>query len=152
MKPRLVIVMLLVLALAVPASMLAQQNSKAEKEVQAVVDKLQQANLKGGDEAIAVFYKYYTDDFVRIMPSGATFTKADLLDGWRTGKNKVNSSELSDIKIHMYRNTAVVTAITNAKSSIRGETMSGKSRYTRIFVKQGGIWQCVLYQNTPLKQ
>jgi ABC-type sugar transport system substrate-binding protein len=79
MKPRLVIVMLLVLALAVPASMLAQQNSKAEKEVQAVVDKLQQANLKGGDEAIAVFYKYYTDDFVRIMPSGATFTKADLL-------------------------------------------------------------------------
>jgi len=152
MKRHLAIVTLVILALAVSTPMLAQQNSKAEKEVRAVVDKLQQANLKGGDEAIAVFDKYYTDDFVRIMPSGATFTKADLLDGWRTGKNKVNSSELSDIKIHMYRNTAVVTAITNAKSSIRGETMSGKSRYTRIFVKQGDIWQCVLYQNTPLKQ
>jgi ketosteroid isomerase-like protein len=144
--------MLLVLALAVPASMLAQQNSKAEKEIRALLEEFTQANLKGGAEAAAIFDKYMADDFVRIMPSGAIYTKADMQDGWRTGKNKVESLELSDIKIHMYGNTAVATAISSAKSVVSGETISGKSRYARVFVKQGGIWQCVLYQNTPLKQ
>jgi ketosteroid isomerase-like protein len=147
MKPRFAIAMLLVLALAIPATMLAQQ-SKAEKEVRAVIDELTQANLKGDAEAAAIFDKYLGDDFVRIPPSGAIYTKADMLDGWRTGKIKVDSLDLSDIKIHMYGNTAVATAISRAKSTVLGETMSGPTRYTRVFVKRGGIWQCVLYQNT----
>jgi hypothetical protein len=56
MKPRFAIAMLLVLALAIPATMLAQQ-SKAEKEVRAVIDELTQANLKGDAEAAAIFDK-----------------------------------------------------------------------------------------------
>jgi hypothetical protein len=51
MKTRFVIVLLMILALTVPASMVAQQNSKAEKEIRAVMAELEQANLKGGAEA-----------------------------------------------------------------------------------------------------
>jgi hypothetical protein len=80
MKPRLVIVMLAVLALAVPVSMLAQQNSKAEKEVRAVVEELREANLKSGAEAAAIFDKYMADDGVRIPATGAIYTKADVLN------------------------------------------------------------------------
>jgi len=65
MKPRLVIVMLLVLALGVSVSMLAQ-GSKAEQEVRAVIDELQKANLMGGAEAAAIFDKILADDLTRI--------------------------------------------------------------------------------------
>jgi len=150
MKRSLAIVALVILALAVPVSMLAQQNSKAEKEVRAIIDELTAANLKGGPEVVPIFDKYLADDFVRIPPSGAIYTKADMLDGWKTGKIKVQSAELSDLKIRVYGNTAVVTAISTAKSNVLGEAMSGQSRYTRVLVKRGGTWKCVLYQNTTI--
>jgi hypothetical protein len=47
MKRSLAIVTLVILALTVPASMLAQQNSKAEKEVLAVVEEIRQSVIKG---------------------------------------------------------------------------------------------------------
>ena len=149
MKRSLAIVALVILALAVPVSMLAQQ-SKAEKEIRAIIDELTAANLKGGPEVVPIFDKYLADDFVRIPPSGAIYTKADMLDGWKTGKIKVQSAELSDLKIRVYGNTAVVTAISTAKSNVLGEAMSGQSRYTRVLVKRGGTWKCVLYQNTTI--
>jgi len=150
MKRGLAIVALVILALAVPVSTLAQQSSKAEKEVRAIIDELTAANLKGGPEVVPIFDKYLADDFVRIPPSGATYTKADMLDGWKTGKIKVQSAELSDLKIRVYGNTAVVTAISTTKSNVLGEAMSGQSRYTRVLVKRGGTWECVLYQNTTI--
>ena len=149
MKRSLAIGALVILALAVPVSMLAQQ-SKAEKEIRAIIDELTTANLKGGPEVVPIFDKYLADDFVRIPPSGAIYTKADMLDGWKTGKIKVQSAELSDLKIRVYGNTAVVTAISTAKSNVLGEAMSGQSRYTRVLVKRGGTWKCVLYQNTTI--
>ena len=92
MKPHFMIVVLLVLALAVPASMLAQQNSKAGIEVRASLDQVTQANLKGGAEAVAVFDKYYADDYTRITSDGSAFTKAETLDGFRTGKTNPENS------------------------------------------------------------
>jgi ketosteroid isomerase-like protein len=132
--------------------MLAQQNSKAEKEVRAVLDELTQANLKGGAEAATIMDKYLADDMVRIPSNGSIFTKADMVDGFKTGKIKVEQMDLSDVKIHMYGNTAVVTGVISAKSTVIDASYNNKNRFSRVFVKRGGVWQSVLYQNTPIKQ
>ena len=150
MKPRLVIVMLLVLALAVPTLMLAQQNSKAEKEVRAVLEEIKQANLKGGDEAAAAGDKLFADDYVRITADGAVHNKADMLNGFRTGKTKIETLELSDIKIRIYGHTAVVTGNTNSKGVLVGANIPQRTRFTRILVKRDGKWESVLYQNTRI--
>jgi len=152
MKRSLAIVTLVILALTVPPSMLAQQNSKAEKEVRAVLDELTQANLKGGAEAATIMDKYLADDMVRIPSNGSIFTKADMVDGFKTGKIKVEQMDLSDVKIHMYGNTAVVTGVISAKSTVIDASYNNKNRFSRVFVKRGGVWQSVLYQNTPIKQ
>jgi ketosteroid isomerase-like protein len=151
-KRSLAIVTLVILALTVPPSMLAQQNSKAEKEVRAVLDELTQANLKGGAEAATIMDKYLADDMVRIPSNGSIFTKADMVDGFKTGKIKVEQMDLSDVKIHMYGNTAVVTGVISAKSTVIDASYNNKNRFSRVFVKRGGVWQSVLYQNTPIKQ
>ena len=150
MKLRSVIVMLVILALAVPATMLAQQ-SKAEQEVQAALEQLRQANVKGGAEGAAIFDKYLGDDFVRILNRG-TYTKAETLDAIRTGKQHTESQGLSDVKIRIYGKTAVATGVLNAKSAgplAANDTLAAtQSRFTRVFVKRAGIWQCVLFQTT----
>jgi hypothetical protein len=151
MKPRLVIVMLLVLALAVPASMPAQ-GSKAEQEVRTVMAELEQSNLKGGAEAASRLEKLLADDFIRIPPNGTALTKADVLDGWRTGKIKVASLVVSDIKVRIYGHTAIVTGIETSKAAMMGANYLGKTRLTRIFVKRASKWECVLFQSTTIAE
>jgi hypothetical protein len=149
MKPRFVIAMLLVLALAVPVSMLAQ-GSKADKEIRAVIDELTQANLKGGAEAVQVFDKYLGDDMTRILANGKVFTKAEILEDYANRKTTVEALEFSDVKIRLYGNTAVVTGIQDAKATGQLASGASHSRWTRVLVNRGGIWQVVLFQNTRI--
>ena len=150
MNPRFVIAALLILALAVPATMMAQ-GSKAEKEVRAVIDQINAANLKGGSEAAALIDKYYADDYVRILNNGEIYTKAVALDSFRTGRTTVQSAEISDLKIRTYGNTAVATGFVKSKGTSLGLPNSPTgARWTRVFVKRSGVWQCVLYQTTPI--
>jgi len=156
MKARFVILMFLVFAMAVPASMLAQQNSKAEKDIQSTLAQLREANLKGGAEGAAIFDKYLAEDFVRIPSDGAVYTKADTLDAFRTGKQHAESHDLSKVKIRIYGNTAVATGVLTSKSAgplAGGNTLeTRRSRFTRVFVKKGGVWQNVLYQTTKIAE
>ena len=160
MKPHLVIVVLLILSLAVPATMLAQQNSKAEKEVRAAVEELRQANLKGGAEAATMLDKLLADDFMLITTPGKVFTKAETQNAWKTGAQHSTAYDLSDIKVRIYGRTAVVTGLLKSTSAgllARSDTLqSGQVRWTRVFAERGGMWKCVLYQLTtiaePVKQ
>jgi len=152
MKPRFVITMLVILTLAVPATMLAQQNSKAEKEVRVVIDELQQASLKGGAEAASIFDRYWEDDFVRILSDGMVLNKADTLNIFRSGSVKFESFSFSDVKIRLYGNTAVVTGVATKKETFMGGTRNWPNRWTQVFVRRGGNWKCVLYQSTRIAE
>jgi hypothetical protein len=150
MKPRFMIVTLVIFALTVPVQMLAQQNSKAEKEVRSLVEEIRQANLKGGSEAVAFFDKYLADDVVRIPGAGLLNNKADILNGFKSGKLKVESMEYLDIKVKIYGKWAIVAAIESGKGTYLGTPWTGTYRFSRVFVKRDGIWKTVLYQDTPI--
>ena len=75
-----------------------------------------------------------------------------MLDGFRTGKIKVEAQDNSDIKIHIYGNTAVVSGLAKRKSSFMGSEITGQDRWTRVFVKRNGVWKNVLYQQTKTAQ
>jgi ketosteroid isomerase-like protein len=158
MKSRFVIAVLLILALAIPTSMLAQQSkAEKEKEVLAAVEELRQANLKGGTEGAAIFDKYIADDFTLITNPGKVFTKAETQNAWKTGAQHTTAYDLSDMKVHIYGRTAVVTGLLKSTSAgplgrASSTPTSGQTRWTRVFVKRGGMWKCVLYQQTTIAQ
>ena len=153
MKPRFVIITLVIFALAVPTLMLAQQNSKAEKEISAQIEEIRQMALKSGEAEAAAFYdKYNADDVVRISPDGTLNTKAQILDGLRSGNLKVELFDFSDVKILIHGKTAVVTGIESGKGTYLGTPWTGAFRWSRVLEKRNGIWKGVLYQSTPLKQ
>jgi hypothetical protein len=150
MKPHLMVVVLLLLAFAVPAPMMAQ-GSKAENEVRATIEEFRQANLKGGAEGAAILEKRLADDYTRITTDGAVYQKAQSLDNLRAGKTRYQSFEYSDLKIRIYGNTAVVTAIVKTNGATYGVASSPTGvRWTQVLVKRDGKWQPVLTQTTRL--
>ena len=77
-------------------------------------------------------------------------TKADIMNGWSTGKLRVEAFDFSDVKVFMHGSTAVVTGIETGKGTYLGNPWTGAYRFSRVFVKRDGIWKMVLYQNTPV--
>ena len=154
MKLRFVIVMLVMLAPVVPATMLAQQSKVAkEKEVLAALEELRKAVLKGGPEAAAFLDKFQTDDFTLIQGNGAVHNKAETLEGYKTGKTGFQKMDFSDVKVRIYGNTAVVTGIVTYIGEQEGVKSTGTPvRFTRVLVKRDGIWKQVLNQSTRITQ
>ena len=149
MKPRFVVVALVILALALPASMLAQQ-SKAEKEIRAVVEEIRQSVIKGNPEYAATLEKYCAEDMVRIPGYGRLIAGTDFLAAAKKGATTVESLEISDLKVRVYGNWAIVTGIETGKGVQVGVPWTGTFRFSRVFVKRNGIWKTMLYQDTEL--
>ena len=125
---------------------------KAEEEVRAVLDQFVQLNLKGGAEAATMVKILNADEFLRIPPNGALLTKMDMIDGFNSGKIKVSELALSDVKIQVFRDSALVTGVQTSKSEVLGTNYEGKIRWARMFIKRDGKWQCVLFQSTKMAQ
>ena len=72
------------------------------------------------------------------------------MEGFKSGKIKFESRELSDLEVRVYGNTAVVTGQVKQKSTNDGADTSGENRFTRVYVKQNGRWVSVANQATAL--
>jgi uncharacterized protein (TIGR02246 family) len=63
---------------------------------------------------------------------------------------KFESMAFSDMKAIVLGETAIVNGLDTEKSSYRGKDTSGKYRWTDIFVKRDGRWQCVVTHSTKV--
>jgi ketosteroid isomerase-like protein len=57
---------------------------------------------------------------------------------------------VDDMKVQFHGNTAIVTYQATDKGTYKGKDISGKNRWTDVFVKKGGDWQIVATQGTPI--
>jgi len=146
MKPHWVIVVLLVLALAVPAQIVAQ-GSKAEQQVRTVASENMQAVLEAD---IAPLDRNWAAEFTAIQPNGTVMGKAELLEQFKSGKIKYDSLEESDARIRIYRNTAVMTSTWKRIGMAFSNPVNVQTRNTYVFVKRGGRWLTVLEQITRI--
>jgi len=124
--------------------------NKAVEEVRATLDQLAQNNLKGGTEAAMMVKILNADEFLRIPANGALFTRTDIIEGFKSGKIKVDELVLSDVKIQVFGDSALVTGVQTSKSALLGTNYEGKIRWARMFIKRDGRWQCVLFQSTKM--
>ena len=99
----------------------------------------------------ATFGKHFADDAVLTTPDGAVQTKAQLLADVKSGALVLEASAISDMKVKVHGNAAVVTYITTDKGKYKGQDISGRFRWTDVFVRQGGTWQLVAGQGTPIQ-
>jgi hypothetical protein len=93
----------------------------------------------------------FADDAVLTTPDGATHTKAQLLADVKSGALVLESSTISDMKVRVYGNAGVATYITTDKGKYKGQDISGRFRWTDVFVSRAGAWQIVAAQGTPIQ-
>ena len=89
------------------------------------------------------FQKGYADNWTGGFSGGTWTTKESMLADMKdTTNNKMNSEEISDLKVRIYGdNTAIATYTSTYDAMIRGEHRAKTVLSTDTFVLQNGTWK-----------
>jgi len=98
----------------------------------------------------AVMEKFLADEFVSSF-EGRTQNKKQVLTEMKAYPAKVESSANSEMKAMVFGNTAVVNGLYVEKSTTSGKDTSRQVRYTEVYVKRDGRWQCVTQYLTKVQ-
>jgi ketosteroid isomerase-like protein len=96
----------------------------------------------------ATLEKQTSDDYTFINLYGQMSDKSQMVNAFKTGQTKLTSDELSDMKVRVYGSTAVMTGKAEVNGTLGGKDTSGQIMFTRVYVKKGGSWQSVAFQQT----
>ena len=128
--------------------------NQAEQEVAFVVKEIKQLegersrNLVNGD--VDKQDLLLAPEFVEVSAAGQVRTKAENIQGMKSGQTHWEAFDLSDLDVHVYGETAVVTGRLSRKGTSAGRDLSGQSRYTRYYVRRQGRWQAIFQHGIPI--
>ena len=122
--------------------------ASSHEEVSQALESLRQATLAGDADKLAVLL---ADDLTFITATGRLITKPQYLRAMRGRMLVVDLLTFEDVAIRIYGNTAVVTHVTDIKERIGGAPSGGRSRTTRVFVKDGSGWRLVALHGAPMQ-
>ena len=123
----------------------ANSASSSVQEIKALEEERNRAILKGDAAALD---RMTADDYTFITLRGEVRTKSEIVKGFQSRSFKYDSRTISDLKIRVYGDTAIVTGRSTQKGSENGKDYSGDYRFTRVYVKQQGRWVTVALQTT----
>jgi ketosteroid isomerase-like protein len=92
--------------------------------------------------------KETSDDYTLINVNGQMTNKSQMVEGFKSGQNKLTADDLSDMTVRVYGNVAVLTGKADVKGTLAGKDVTGQAMFTRVYVKKGGHWQAVALQQT----
>jgi ketosteroid isomerase-like protein len=149
-KNMLAIASICLLSVPLAAGQGVTKSSAVENQIKKSEQDWAEATVKQGATAVD---QYEADDIITTDPSGRVTDKAQDRMDLSSGDFKIQSEELSEIKVHVYGNTAVAVGTNTLKEgTYKGQDISGKYRFTDTWVKRKGKWQAVASQYTKVQQ
>ena len=121
--------------------------SATEQAVMRIERELLAALLKGDASANE---RYLAETYVFTGPDGSVEDRAQAIASLKSGDLKLQSASLDNAKVQIYGDTAVVTYSSDDKGTFKGKDISGKTRWTDVFVYRKGGWQVVASHGTML--
>jgi ketosteroid isomerase-like protein len=92
------------------------------------------------------------DDFIITIEDGNTYGKTGYISHSAEPSTKVEVAEMSDLKVRMHGNTAVVTGAYHERGESNGKRYEYHDRLTDVWMKSGGKWQVVAsHYSVPVK-
>jgi hypothetical protein len=98
----------------------------------------------------AFFRRVYSDDFLGTGAAGQLLDKSALVDSIERSNAKYSSFLATDIRIRIFQDTAVVTALWSARGSSGGRNFDRQFRVTHIYINSLRGWKAVAGQETLL--
>ncbi|MGH9587826.1 MAG: nuclear transport factor 2 family protein [Acidobacteriaceae bacterium] len=141
---RVLLAAILCALFAAPACAMPRRDSKAiHKKIEALEmqwrDAIVHNNVRLMDHLLA-------DDYLGISANGTVETKAEELAQSKAGTLRIQSLNLSDIKVRVFGNTAVVTSKAELMGMNGQSDISGNYRYTRVYNKRFGQWKIISFE------
>jgi ketosteroid isomerase-like protein len=92
------------------------------------------------------------EDFIITIEDGSTYGKTGYISHSAEPSVTVEVAEMSDLKVRMHGNIAVVTGVYHERGESKGKRYEYHDRFTDIWMKNGGRWQVVAsHYSVPVK-
>jgi ketosteroid isomerase-like protein len=92
---------------------------------------------------IDILSSLLSEDFVITIEDGSVYSKAGYISHSADASVRVSVAELSDLKVRMHGDTAVITGAYHEKGRSGGKTYEYQDRLTDVWMKSGGRWQVI---------
>lgn len=92
---------------------------------------------------IDILSSLLADDFVITVEDGSIYSKAGYISHSADASVHVQVAELSDLKVRMHGDTAIVTGAYHEIGEHNGKRYDYHDRLTDVWMKTGGKWQVV---------
>ena len=150
MRTSLALVLMFGLPFALTTHSAAQENDKSEAAY------IRSMELKWTDSyrqrQVAMLASLLADDFVITIEDGSTYSKTGYISHSAEPGVHVEVAEMSDLKVRMHGNTAVVTGAYHERGDSNGKPYEYHDRLTDVWMKVGGKWQVVAsHYSVPVK-
>lgn len=106
-----------------------------------------QAHLHGDVEALD---RLWADSLTVTVPEMPPFSKASLMKMWRGMKVSITEYATSDLKIHVYGSSAVVTGRLHRVRDFGGNKATDDWLFTKSYARIGADWKVVAYHASPV--
>jgi ketosteroid isomerase-like protein len=113
--------------------------SDEDAKVVAALDKQYQAAVEKNDAA--TMSRILADDFVLVVGSGKTFSKADLLTDARSGRIRYERQDDSAQTVRIWGDTAVVTAKLWSKGTNAGQPFEHQLWFSDVYIRTPAGWR-----------
>ena len=152
MAGRLIVPALLVSLFAAPlfAGLPRAQKHEFRHEIDQLEEAWRTAIMKGDTNTLG---SLLADDYMAITPTGTLETKDETLANLRAGSFHVATLDVSDRKVRIYGDTAVVTSVADVQATTPNGNLSGAYRYTRVYVRDvQGTWKIVSFEASRITE
>jgi ketosteroid isomerase-like protein len=96
------------------------------------------------------FRRVYADDFTGTLSHGESVNKTGFINAVQSTTVHYEAFNASDIRIHIFRDTAVATCLWSARAVVKGQDVNSQMRVMHIYVNGGSGWKVVAGQTSPL--
>jgi hypothetical protein len=96
------------------------------------------------------FRRVYGEDFTGTLSHGEPANKAQFINAVQSSAIKYEAFNASDIKVRIYRETAVATCMWSARAIVKGQRIFGQIRVIHVYINGPNGWKVVSGQSTPL--
>jgi ketosteroid isomerase-like protein len=122
-------------------AMLAKtQTEGVEQELMALENGWNNAMVKGD---FAFLDRILADDYLITDWDANVLTKPQFIAQFKSGQVVFSSQVADNVKVRVYGDAAVVIGRNTFKGTTKGKDVSGQERWTDIWIKRDGRWQCV---------
>ncbi len=119
------------------------EKSEIHKEIEALEQQWQQATVTNN---IGEMNRLLADDYVGISSNGTVENKQQALAQRSAGTVRIARLDLTDTRVRVYGDTAVVTSQAQLEGTNGTSDISGQYRYTRVYNRRLGQWKIVSFE------